>query len=247
MHPHADAGPLPASLAVPPLRGWPAIQARWVDGIKRAALRHLHASPAGERLLLRIYLTGEEASEIALHADLLDQPPEWLARQMEKHLADERRHASLFAAALTARGGTAPKPMSARPDVLSRRKIAQWRTLARRYGPGFSAGRLVPAFAIALCAEQMFTRVLQRHCALLGADHPLHPLLADVLDDEGRHVRLCQHTLARLVRPSEHERLDALLDEIRAIDRAWGVSGALVMYLAGAASRITSRLWPARP
>ena len=64
-----------------------------------------------------------------------------------------------------------------------------------------------------------------------------------MLSDEDRHVRLCQHTLARLVLPSEHGSLASLLDEIRAIDRAWGVSSALIMYLAGAALR----LWPARP
>lgn len=240
---HADGWPLPARLAAPPLRGLPAMQARWVDSIKRAALRQLHASVAGERLLLRIYLIGEESSEIALQSDLLGQPPAWLARQMEKHLADERHHASLFAAALTARGGIAPMPLSARPDALTLRKIAQWRTLAHRYATSFSAGHLIPAFAIGLCAEQTFTRVLRRHCALIGAVHPLYPLLVGVLSDEDRHVRLCQHTLTRLVLPSEHGSLASLLDEIRAIDRAWGVSSALIMYLAGAALR----LWPVRP
>ena len=240
---HADGWPLPASLAAPPLCGLPAMQARWVDSIKRAALRQLHASVAGERLLLRIYLIGEESSEIALQSDLLGQPPAWLARQMEKHLADERRHASLFAAALTARGGIAPMPLSARPDALTLRKIAQWRTLAHRYATSFSAGHLIPAFAIGLCTEQTFTRVLRRHCALIGTGHPLYPLLVGVLSDEERHVRLCQHTLTRLVLPSEHGSLASLLDEIRAIDRAWGVSSALIMYLAGAALR----LWPVRP
>lgn len=243
MRPHIDSGPLPTCLAEPPLHGLPAMQARWVDSIKRAALRQLHASMAGERLLLRIYLIGEESSEIALQSDLLGKPPGWLTRQLEQHLADERQHASLFAAALTARGGMAPMSMSARPDIITQRKIAQWRALAHRYGTTFAAGHLVAAFAIGLCAEQTFARVLRRHCALIGTGHLLYPLLASVLRDEYRHVRLCQHTLARLVLPSEHGHLAALLDEIRAIDRAWGVSGALVMYLAGAACR----LWSPRP
>jgi hypothetical protein len=240
MLPFADEGPFPASLIAPPVRGLPAMQARWVHRIKRAALRQLHASVAGERLLLRMYLIGEESSEIALQSDLIGQPPAWLARQMEMHLEDERRHAALFAAALTARGAIAPMPSSAQPDVFTLRKIAQWRALADRYGTGFSAGHLIPAFAIGLCAEQTFTRVLQRHCALIGAAHPLYPLLAGVLGDEDRHVRLCQRTLARLVLPSEYERLTSLLNEIRAIDRAWGVSGALIMYTAGAALRLCS-------
>ena len=242
MHPFADGGLLPPRLTEPSLHGLPAMQARWVDSIKRAALRQLHASVAGERLLLRAYLAGEEASEIALQSDLLGQPPVWLARQLKQHLVDERRHASLFAAALTARGGIAPLPMSARPDALTLRKIARWRTLARRYGSSFSAGHLIPAFAIGLCAEQTFTRVLRRHCALIGTVHPLYSLLAGVLSDEERHVRLCQHALAHLVPPSEHASLALLLDESRAIDRAWGISGALIMYLAGA----ILRLWPAR-
>jgi hypothetical protein len=230
-------------LAAPTLRGLPAMQARWVDNIKRAALRQLHASVAGERLLLRMYLIGEESSEIALQSDLLGQPPDWLARQMQQHLVDERRHASLFAAALEARGGMAPLPMSARPDVITLRKIARWRALARRYATSFSAGHLIPAFAIGLCAEQTFTRVLRRHCALIGTGHPLYLLLAGVLNDEDRHVRLCQHTLARLVLPAEYGHLASLLDEVRAIDRAWGVSSALIMYLAGA----TLRMWSPRP
>ena len=242
MRPLLDEALLPTGLTAAPLRGWPALQARWVDRIKRAALRHLHASAAGERLLLRIYLIGEESSEIALRSDLLGQPPDWLARQMEKHLADERRHAALFAAELTARGGVAPVPLSARPDVLTLRKIAQWRAIADRYSGSFSAGHLIPAFAIGLCNEQTFTRVLRRHCGLIGEAHPLYPLLAAVLSDEERHVRLCQHTLTTLVLPSEHAQLAALLDESRAVDRGWGVSGALIMYLAGAASRV----WPAR-
>lgn len=241
MLPLAERAALPAGLAAAPLRGWPAMQARWVDRIKRAAISQLHASVAGERLLLRMYLIGEESSEIALQSDLLGEPPEWLARQMEKHLDDERRHAGLFTAALAARGGAAPTPASLKPDVFTLRKIAQWRALAHRYGSQFSAGHLIAAFAIGLCAEQTFTRVLQRHCSQIGAAHPMYPMLAGVLNDEGRHVRLCQRTLERLVPPAEQARLAALLEEVRAIDRAWGVSGALMMYLAGAALRLCSR------
>ncbi|NVD74287.1 hypothetical protein HUX88_27740 [Duganella sp. BJB1802] len=229
---------MPIDLQPPPPRGWAARQARWVARIKCAALRQLHASAAGERLLLRVYLIGEEATEIALASDLAGTPPDWLARQMEHHLADERRHAAAFAAELAARGGPAPSGEPGRPDLLSRRKIAQWRALAQRYGGQFGAGMIVPAFAIGLCAEQMASRVLQRHCALIGAGHPLHPLLSGVLADEDRHVRLCSHTLERLVAPQEQPALAALLERIRAIDRSWGVTGAIGMYLAGLALRL---------
>jgi len=227
-------------LAAPPLRGWPARQAQLVNRIKRAALRQLHASAAGERLLLRMYLIGEEATEVALQKELIGTRPAWLSRQMDAHLADEQRHAAAFAAALAERGAL-HRPSA--PDWLSRRKIAQWQRLASRHAGQFASGVLVPAFAIGLCAEQMATRVLQRHCALIGPRHRLHPLLAGVLADEDRHVRLCGHTLARMVAPRERPALATLLGEIRAIERAHGVTGALGMYLAG----LALRLLPARP
>lgn len=76
-------------------------------------------------------------------------------------------------------------------------------------------------------------RVLARHCATIGDAHPLYPLLSRVLADETRHVRLCSDTLRRLVAPSEAAHLAVLLDEIRAIEAGFGVTGALAMVAAG--------------
>lgn len=237
----AETLPLPASLAPPTLRGWAHWQARGVDRIKRAALRQLHASTAGEALLMRIYLIGEEATELALQRELLAERPDWLQRQMDQHLAEEQAHARAFAQAWAERGGPVPGASKAQaPDALSRRKIAQWHRLAQRHAPAFASGVLVPAFAIGLCAEQMATRVLQRHQSVLSADsaaHPLLPLISRVLADEERHVRLCAHTLARLVAPHEQLALARLLAEVRAVDRAWGLTGALGLWLAGVALR----------
>jgi hypothetical protein len=224
-----------ACLQPPRLRGWPALQAWLVHRVKRAALRQLHASAAGEILLLRIYLIGEKATEQALQRELVAAPPDWLARQVEHHLAEERQHAQWFTAALRERGAVLPP---AEPDRLSRRKIARWQRLAQRHAPHFSHGLLVPAYAVGLCAEQMATRVLQRHCALIGPQHALHPLLARVLGDEDRHVRLCGATLQRCVAPHEQARLAALLGDIRRIERGFGVTGAVAMYLAGLALRL---------
>jgi hypothetical protein len=231
----AEAAPSPGFLYPPRLRGWPRLQATLVNQIKRAALRQLHASTAGERLLLRIYLIGEEATEQALQRELIAERPEWLIRQMDQHLADEQQHAQVFAAALAERG--AVEAVST-PDWLSQRKIAKWHRLGKRHAGRFSNGVLVPAFAIGLCAEQMATRVLQRHCMVIGQQHPLHPLLSRVLADEYRHVRLCSHTLARIVTPREHASLCLLLHEIRTIERSFGVTGAIGMYLAGLALRL---------
>ena len=59
-----------------------------------------------------------------------------------------------------------------------------------------------------------------------------------MLHDEDKHVRLCRATLQRAVRPAEQAALAALLAEVRAIDRGWGVRGALWMYVAGLAYRL---------
>lgn len=229
----------PLALDAPPARGWARVQQIAVDLIKRAALRQLHATRAGERLLLRIYLIGEIATEQTLQQELLAQRPAWLVRQMDQHLAEEQAHARAFASALSERGGKAALDGDAppKPDWLSRRKIAQWNRLAERHAVHFAGGLLVPAFAVGLCAEQMASRVLSRHCSVIGPHHPMHPLLDRVLADEARHVRLCGHTLSRLVLSHERDALATLLHEVRAIDRAWGVTGALGMWFAGVALR----------
>ncbi|WP_299201710.1 hypothetical protein [uncultured Amphritea sp.] len=228
-------------LAPPVLRGWPRVQAQWVNYIKRAALRQLHASNAGERLLLRIYLIGEQATEIALQRELVTEPPDWLVRQMDQHLAEEQEHVRAFGAALAERGEINVTQHHAQPDWLSRRKIAQWHTIAHRYEASFASGLLVPAFAIGLCAEQMATRVLERHLQWLNQQpesDPLQPLLVRVLADEGRHVQLCSDTLARLLEPHEQPAFSKMLAEIRAIDRSWSVTGAIGLLLMGLALRL---------
>ncbi|MEA9884429.1 hypothetical protein VDG05_08740 [Xanthomonas campestris pv. raphani] len=235
------AGGVPLlALQPPPLRGWARAQAWLVDRIKAAALRQLHASVAGECLLLQMYLVGEEATELALQREVPVQRPAWLVPLMDQHLQEEQWHAQAFAAALAARGAARP---SAQPDALSRRKIAQWHRLATHHAGEFRQGLLVPAFAIGLCAEQMASRVLQRHCGVLPAGHALQPLLTRVLGDEQRHVQQCQRILQRLVPADEQAALQALLAKVRRIDRAFGISGAFGMYAAGAVLRVRAYLW----
>ena len=221
-------------LHTPELTGFEQRRAWLVDRIKRAALRQLHRSAAGERLLLRMYLVGEEATECALLGEWSGAAQPWLAEQVQRHLNDERQHAAAFARALQERGHT--PTISQNPDRLSQRKIAQWRRLGQDYAGRFEQGLLVPAYAIGLCAEQMAMRVLQRHCQVLeeqGAQQALYPLLQRVLRDESRHVALCQQTLRRLVQPAETQALAQLLGQVRAIDASFGVSGAVAMYVAG--------------
>lgn len=228
-----------AAFAAPRLRGWPRLQAWLVDRVKREALRQLHASRAGELLLLRVYLIGEEATEKTLQHELMPTAPAWLQRQVDQHLREEQEHSELFAAAMRERGMQPPAEL--RPDWLSRAKIGRWQRIARRHAPHFQQGVLVPAYAIGLCAEQMAERVLSRHRAVLPADHPLQPLLARVLHDEGKHVRLCMRTLSLSVSEAEMPHLQHLLAEARAVDRSFGVSGAVGMYLAGVWLRLRAR------
>ncbi|MEY4560925.1 MAG: hypothetical protein RLZZ618_202 [Pseudomonadota bacterium] len=231
-----------ALLQPPQLHGLARWQAWAVDRIKRAALHHLHASAAGERLLLRMYLAGEEATELTLQRELIPSPPEWLSRQMAQHLTEEQGHAHRFAEALRARGADGASGMA--PDRLSRQKIAAWHRLALKHAPEFEQGVLVPAFVIGLAAEQMASRVLQRHVDTIAPTHPMASLLSDVLADETKHIRLCMHTLERLVQPHEWPHLAHLLAVVRRIDRAWGVSGALAMWLAGVALRLAPARTP---
>ncbi|WP_231655242.1 hypothetical protein [Pseudomonas californiensis] len=219
------------AISPPQVRGLRSLQVRAVDRIKRSALQKLHRSRRGERLLLRMYLAGEDATERTLLEDLLPQSPAWLERQVERHLADERRHVALFAQALYALGDKEAPRLE--PDWLSKRKIMRWQRLAHKYAPRFEHGLLVPAYATGLCAEQMAERVLRRHCSVIGAQHTMYPLLSQVLGDEKAHIRLCENTLQRIVAPHEAPQLALLLKDIRAIDASFGVTGALAMYVAG--------------
>ena len=233
--PAAQSSLAHACLMAPEVRSLRALQARLVDRIKRAAIVHLHASERGERLLLRMYHDAEEASQSILVEQLDQQSENWVMRQIRRHLAEEEAHTALFAAALDARGTGSRSRLA--PSGLSRRKLARWRKLANRHAPYFAQGALVPAYATALCAEQMAVRIMHRHCDTIGPDHALYALFSGVLADEHRHARLCAHTLQRLVAPHEAQRLDILLAEVRRIDAAFGVSGAVAMYVAGLAAR----------
>ena len=77
--------------------------------------------------------------------------------------------------------------------------------------------------------------------ALLLPGDPPDPLLARVLHDEGKHVRLCMRTLSLSVSEAEMPHLQRLLAEARAVDRSFGVSGAVGMYLAGVWLRLRAR------
>ena len=228
-------------LEAPDLKGWQQWRAQRVDRIKRAAIALLHRSQGGEALLLRMYLVGEEATECALMDEWSQHAPPWLQQQIAQHLSDEQHHAKAFAQALRERGhAVAQERGQTEPDRLSQAKITRWKKLSLRYAPSFKQGLLVPAYVTGLCAEQMAQRVLSRHCAVIGAQHRMYPLLARVLNDEKRHVQLCQETLQKLVTVEEIPALKKLLAEVRAIDASFGICSAVAMYAAGIYYRVFS-------
>ena len=210
------------------------LQARLVDTIKRAAITRLQRQRRGEALLLTVYLWGEEATEMKLLESALSNTSEpWLRAHVERHLADEARHAQLLRERLRALNAEPKK--AARVDPLSARKLARLERLVRDRAVQFKAGLSITIFVAAEQMEAMAVRVLTRHLECLDRpeDEPTHLLLGEILNDEARHHRGCAAVLDRLVLPNEREALQKLRAEVLHIERAWGMTGAVAMWLAG--------------
>lgn len=191
---------------------------------------------------MRLYLEAERHAERAAPWEpMLANAPRWLAAWLDRHRAEERRHAALFAGrlrALTAEtdgshdAGDAPSGF----DAVSRRKLAALHRLVVAAAPAFGAGALVPALAIAWRMEEMGVRVFARHVDVLACDRPDAPLLAVlqvVLADERRHARACRRSVERLVNDRERPALAALVERIDRIERRLGVLGALLLLTSG--------------
>jgi len=210
---------------------------RVLEATKRPALRLLHRTREGEAVLVRLYLEAERhAEEAAPWEPMLASAPRWLAAWLDRHRADERRHAELFAQRLrllTGEDGDAPDGF----DAISRRKLAALHRLVVRHAPAFQAGALVPALAIAWRMEEMGVRVFARHVEVLADAHPrapLLPLLQSVLDDERRHARAARRCVERLVSSNTEEAALALLvTDVDRIERRLGVLGAVVLWTWG--------------
>lgn len=211
------------------------LQATLVDDIKRRALRALHRTTRGEALVLRTYLWAEELAEGEVLDETAAGAPPWLARQLERHAADERRHAVLLRARLDQLGQAVDLPGA---DALCRSKLDRLRALAAAYAPPFRSP-VVPLLAVACGMERLGVRVMSRHLAVLaeleepGRPHPTATLLRRIVVEERGHVAGCERALARLVEPDEEALLAELRRKIDAVDRAWGVTGALTFLALG--------------
>jgi hypothetical protein len=206
-----------------------------LERVKRPALRVLHASPAGEAAILRVYLEGEEHAERAV---LLDTErlaaPDWLARWLVKHRADEARHAEMLKARIAELTGK-PAMATGKMDPVSRWKMRRLEAIARRAAPRFRHGLLVPLLATAWRMERMGVRVFARHVEVLeGKETPTLPMLRKILRDEKKHVAACEWALARLVSSQEWNDLQRLVLQIDRVERAFGVLGAVILFTMGA-------------
>jgi rubrerythrin len=210
---------------------------RLLEATKRPALRLLNRTGAGEAVLVRLYLEAERhAEQAAPWEPMLASAPRWLAAWLDRHRADERRHAELFADRLRALTGDAGDSGARGFDAISRRKLAALHRLVVRYAPAFGAGALVPALAIAWRMEEMGVRVFARHVEVLAGarpDAPLLPVLRTVLDDERRHARAARRCVERLTSEHEQAALARLVEGIDRIERRLGVTGALVLWTWG--------------
>ncbi|MFL5348049.1 MAG: hypothetical protein ACJ8AT_24930 [Hyalangium sp.] len=206
----------------------------------------MHRSVEGEALLLRVYLAGEEYAENdALLGRLKALGPAWLSDGMERHLADERRHAALLRARLAELGADPAAHLPGGVDGLEAGKLRRLRALVTTYAKDFEAGERVPLLAVAARMEAMSVRIFQRHVEVLeaweresGAPHPTAELLRSVVKDEQRHVRGCELAIERLVQPQEREALAALGARIEAIERRGATAGALALWAVGVALRL---------
>jgi hypothetical protein len=236
---------------------WKQFQGTAVHRIKRAAVAQLHQSVEGEALLLRVYLAGEEYAENdALLGRLKALGPEWLSDGMERHLADERRHAALLRARLSELGADPEAHLPGGVDGLEAGKLRRLRALVTAHARNFEAGERVPLLAVAARMEAMSVRIFLRHLAVLeaweresGTPHPTAELLRSVVQDEQRHVRGCEMAIERLVKPQEREALRVLGDRIETIERRGATAGAMALWTVGVALRLRqagARLQPVR-
>lgn len=225
---------------------WKQLQSAAVHQIKRAAVAQLHHSIEGEALLLRVYLAGEEYAENdALLGRLKALGPSWLSEGMERHLADERRHAALLRARMAELGVDPETRLPGGVDGLEARKLRRLRALVTNRARDFEAGERIPLLAVASRMEAMSVRIFSRHLTVLeaweranGTPHPTAELLRCVVQDELRHVRGCEKAIERLVKPRELEALGQLNSAIEAIERSGATTGAVALWTVGVALRL---------
>jgi rubrerythrin len=216
---------------------------RCLEAVKRPAISTLHRSSRGERLILRMYLEGEEHAEHAVLLDAQRTPmPRWLEKWLEHHQADEARHASLLRTRLRELTGEDVET-TGHMDPVSRWKTRRLLRLANEWAARFEQGHVVPLLAVAWRMERMAVRVFERHIDVLergGSTSPTLDLLRELLADEKRHAAAMQRSLIRLTTVPEWDDVQLLVARIDGVERSFGITGAVIMLTMGALYRLAS-------
>jgi len=206
-----------------------------VDTIKHNALTRSVRSRRAQAHILTEYVWAEEGAESTALERVGDSGLPWLAKLVDRQLADERRHAMLFRTRLAELGVAHASP----PPGLMRAKLWWLDRACAPYHDAFAAGSIVVLLAVAAQLEATGVRMFSRHLGVLEAlvpDDPTTAILRSVVADEKRHARSCAAAAERLVRSDERAAYDALRDAIARIDRAFGITISLGMWVVVAAA-----------
>jgi rubrerythrin len=171
-----------------------------------AFTRNLVSTPRGRAYVLNQVAHAEGSDEGRVFSKLREKvDDEKLARMIEKHEADEVRHAALFNERLRA-NGFEPEPVPEHLKLLER--------LDRKLGvfsrPIEDERDVMEAYLLLQVIEE---RALHQFAIMIAAFRPVDPETARVFEevarDEDRHLRYC-HAISRRYAPSEAVRIATL-------------------------------------
>jgi hypothetical protein len=171
-------------------------------------LRSLLATPRGRAHVLNQIAEAESSGEAQVFEQALarvDDPQ--LARMIEKHQADEVRHAALFRGCIE-RTGVDPGPVPSHLRVMDRIDRALGGFLAR---PIADARGVMEAYVLLQVVEERALdqfELLEQGFRAAG-DTASADTFALVARDEERHLRYC-HAISRRYAPSDAVRRDTL-------------------------------------
>ena len=214
------------------------LQHRAVDAIKRHALALSVRSQRAQTQVLQEYLWIEEGAE-AIALDRIPPEAPWLAKLVDRQLADETRHARLLRARLAELGAELKPP----PSIL-RVKLWVLDRVCTPYEARFAAGRVVVLLAVAAQLETTGVRMFERHLSVLDELAPGDPtgeLLRSILRDERRHMKSCNSAARKLLRHGERAVYEELCDKVAAVDRSFGITISLGFWLNLATTTLRDR------
>jgi hypothetical protein len=187
-----------------------------IDGIKRRFHRDLVSDPVTHAWVLNLYLGGERYPQrVCDYFQSAFAPNEHLAREIDRHAADEEKHSRLFAHGIALLG----------QPVVELQMGDIFNDVIRSFTPDTfhilesdSADRkrckLANFMAHAHCLEKRVARSFAYHAE--ACEHATRPVIAGILEvahrDEERHVKYTRETVYELL---TREEADATMEAHR--------------------------------